>query len=151
MIIRHRGLYHDRLDAPFIGSLLFAVDCHHGCKGCCHSDRHNTTVYEATAESIVQEIEDYGFSEGIIFGGFEWTEQPEELLELVRIARLRGLQVILYTHHTESELKVLLPRLYEYKGIYVKYGEYVESLKTEDNHQYGVPLASENQYIRRVE
>lgn len=151
MIIRHRGIYHDRLDAPFIGSLIFSVDCNHGCKGCCHAGRRQTPVYETPAEDIIQQVIDYGFSEGIILGGFEWSQQPEEMLELIRVARNAGLEVILYTHHTESEMRDLIPELYKYKGIYVKYGEYREDLKTTTNVQYGVPLASENQYIRLVD
>lgn len=150
MLIHHRGIYHDRLDAPFVGTLVFAKDCHHHCPGCCHEGRHHTPIYEEDSVEIIKKILDYGFSEGLVLGGFEWTEQPDELLELIREARLHELKIILYTHHTEDSLRTMLPELYSYKGIYVKYGEYREEEKSSTNIQYGIPLASENQYIKII-
>lgn len=151
MIIHHRGLYHDRLDAPFVGSLLFAVDCNHGCKGCCHADRRDGPIYETEAEEIINDILQYRFSEGLILGGFEWTQQPDEMMELIDLAIENSLQVILYTHHTEEELKSILPKLYNRKGVYVKYGEYRIDLSSKTYTSYGVPLASTNQYIKVIE
>lgn len=150
MIIHHRGLYHDRLDAPFVGSLLFAVDCNHGCKGCCHADRRKGPIYTDPVDRLIKEIEDYKFSEGIILGGFEWTEQPEELMEIIKVAYSHNLKIILYTHHTEDELSSILPELYKYKGVYVKYGEYRKDLSSSTYTSYGIPLASTNQYIKII-
>ena len=150
MMIKHRGIYHDRLDAPFVGSLIFAIDCHKGCKGCCHADRRNTPCYEDTGQDIIQKVLDYKFSSGIILAGFEWSETPEEMLELIRLARLNNLEVIVYTHHTEQSLRCLIPELYQYKGVYVKYGEYVESLRVDTYSSMGVKLASTNQYIKVI-
>lgn len=151
MIIHHRGLYHDRLDAPFVGSLLFAVDCHHNCKGCCHADRHTGKVYESEDTKLIEEIKNYKFSEGIILGGFEWTEQLDELLDIIDLARSNNLEVILYTHHTEEELRDIVPQLYTRKGVYVKYGEYRRELSSKTYTSYGVQLASTNQYIKIIE
>lgn len=151
MIIHHRGLYHDRLDAPFVASLIFAVDCHHNCKGCCHADRHDGIVYESEDIDLIKEVKDYIFSEGIILGGFEWTEQIDEMLDLIDLAMKNDLKVILYTHHTEDELRKLVPRLYDRKGVYVKYGEYKVDLSSETYTSYGIHLASTNQYIKVIE
>lgn len=151
MIIHHRGIYHDRLDAPFVGSLIFAVDCHHNCPGCCHADRRDGPVYESTTEDIIQEVKDYNFSEGIILGGFEWTEQPDEMFDLIDTALKNDLKVILYTNHTEDEMHHLFSRLYDRKGVYVKYGEYRRDLSSKTYTSYGVPLASTNQYIKMIE
>lgn len=151
MKIHHRGLYHDRLDAPFVGSLLFSVDCHHGCEGCCHADRHNGPIYEQEAEDIIKEIKAYGFSEGIILGGFEWTEQLDELKYILDLSYKSGLKIILYTHHTEDELSKILPELSDYKGVYVKYGDYRKDLSSQTYISYGIPLASTNQYIKVIE
>ena len=32
------------------------------------------------------------------------------------------------THHTKEDLQRILPWIYNYKGIYIKYGEYREDL-----------------------
>ena len=151
MNIHHRGVYHDRLDAPFVGSLIFAADCHHHCRGCCHEDRHTKELLCTDSEVIIQEVLDYKFSQGIILGGFEWTEQPDELMDLVDKAYSKGLQIILYTHHTKEDLQRILPWIYKYKGIYIKYGEYREDLRTTGHVMYGVTLATSNQYIEKVE
>lgn len=151
MKIHYRGLYHDRVDAPFLGSLVFAMDCDHNCPGCCHAGRRTDPVLETTSEEIIQEVLDYKFSEGIILGGFEWTQQPKEMFELIDLAMKNNLKVILYTHRTEEEMHEMFPELYTRKGVYVKYGEYRLDLPSKDYTSYGVPLASTNQYIKIID
>jgi pyruvate-formate lyase-activating enzyme len=151
MIIHHRGLYHDRLDAPFVGSLLFAVDCHHACPNCCHEGRHDGPITEEEIEEIFYKIQDYKFSQGLILGGFEWTESPEEMYALIEFALAARLGVILYTHHTERELLESYAKLYEFSGLYIKVGEYREDLKSQTHSSFGIPLASTNQYIIQIQ
>jgi len=148
--IRYKGIYHDRLDAPFVGSLISAIGCHHDCPGCFHDNLKDGDYLVSTAEEIIKEIEDYKFSEGIILGGLEWTEQYDELLELLHCATISGLKVILYTHYDDEELRVKFPEIYRYKGIYIKYGEYQRGNHTPGYSSYGVPLASDNQYIEQI-
>lgn len=148
--MKYRGVYHDRLDAPFVGSLIFAYDCHHQCPGCCHGDRHTTKVYEATPEEIIQTVLDYGFSEGIILGGFEWTEQYQDLLDLLHCATEKNLRMMLYTHYDECEMRRKFPELYTFHGLYIKYGEYRRDLHEDGYTSMGIPLASTNQYIKEV-
>lgn len=150
MLIQYRGIYHDRLDAPFVGSLIFARDCHHHCPGCCHEDRHTKYLLEATPESIIKEVLEYKFSTGVIFGGFEWTEQIDDLYALLDCATNNGLSIMLYTHYDKSELVELYPRLYTYHGLYIKYGEYRRDFHQDGYTSCGVPLASTNQYIEQV-
>lgn len=151
MLIKHRGIIQDRFDAPFgVGTMIWAKDCHNHCKGCFHQDRFNTPIYEEGVEDIIKKVKENPFTNGIVLGGFEWVEQYEELLAVIEAALANSLEVILYTHHTIEEIREHYSELLQYKGIYIKCGEYDENLLSHDYSSYGVPLASTNQVIYKV-
>lgn len=151
MIIRHRGIYKDRFDAPFIGTMIAAARCTARCKGCFHEDRREDKLYAENADTILDRVLEDIFSEGIILGFLEWLDgQYDEALYMIEGAMKRGLQVILYTRRTEEELRKYYPRLFTYSGLYIKVGKYDESKRVHDYMSYGVPLATSNQYIIQV-
>lgn len=151
MIIHHRGLHSDRFDTPFgIGTLVWAKDCHHHCPDCFHQDRFDLPILEEDSKDIIAKIKENPFNQGIVLGGFEWTEQYEELLALIEDARDAELEVILYTHYTIEDISTYFTELLKYKGIYVKCGEYDNTLLSITHSSYGVPLASTNQRIYKV-
>lgn len=151
MKVKHRGVVYDRFDTPFgLGALLWAEDCHYHCPGCFHQDRFDRPVYEEEHTSIVKNIKSNPFIQGIVFGGFEWTEQYEELLALIQESLSNELEVIVYTHCTLEEIRKNYTELLNFKGIYLKCGEYDESLLSNSYSSYGVPLASTNQIIYKV-
>lgn len=144
MIIRHKGLEHTVYgEAPFLGARLCAIGCSRGCRGC-HNEhlKNNVEIIEETVESVVGRVKRNPFNQGLILGGLEWTEQPEEMLELIRVAKDHGLEVMLYTHMGEEEF---VDRFGRPSGIYVKHGEFVAG--GEPHRQYGVQLANREQYI----
>jgi hypothetical protein len=110
------------------------------------TDDYQTSDIIEILDSVVNDT----FSEGIILGGLEWTEQPDELIYLIDGALERNLKVILYTYlPDQTSLYEKVPEMRKYlgTGIYVKFGKYDEKRLVPDNIQYGIPLASSNQYI----
>lgn len=150
MLIRYKGIYTDRGDAPFVGTLISAISCDHGCKGCINDPIKSQDYQEVDSEILIQRVKDDPFQEGIILAGLEWTLQRDEMMHLINLALSSDLKVILYTYHTKSELQELVPELYKCKGVYVKYGEYREDLRVEGYYSYGVRLATSNQYIEII-
>lgn len=151
MLIHHRGLYGDRFDNPWgLGTLIWAKDCHYHCEGCFHQDRFDLPIVEEDSQDIIDKIKEDPFSRGIIFGGFEWTEQYDELLCLISESISAGLEVIVYTHYTVDQISTSYPELLNHKGIYIKCGEYDIHKVSATYSSYGVPLASTNQVIYKV-
>ena len=146
-LIRHKGIFRDRMDAPFVGTLISSIDCHHNCPGCFHQAMRDMPYEEDTVEDIIKEIKEDPFSEGVIFGGLEWTEQYGELLELIHACLDADLKVIVYTHHTEEEVYQRFSNLMDLP-IYIKFGEYQEEHKVLNYTSHGVPLETSNQYIK---
>lgn len=151
MRVRHRGIYPDRFDAPFgLGTLVWARTCTHGCPDCFHQDRFGIPVLVEEAEDIIKRVKQDPFTNGVVLGGFEWTEQYEELIAIIEAARSEELEVILYTHYTIDELSTRYPELLKYKQMYVKCGEYDNTKLDPLYTSYGVPLASTNQRIYKI-
>lgn len=151
MLIHHRGLVADRFDTPFgVGTLIWAKDCHNRCPGCFHQDRFNLPIYEEDSKYIIAKVLENPFTQGIVLGGFEWTEQYAELLAIIEEARKNKLEVILYTHYTIESISTKYSELLNYKGLYIKCGEYDINLLSSTYSSYGVPLASTNQKIYKI-
>lgn len=151
MIIHHRGVYPDRFDTPFgVGTLVFAKDCHHHCRGCFHEDRHNTDLYEEDIDVLFDKITSNPFTSGIILAGFEWTEQYDEMIAMIEKAESLNLQIILYTHYTIEDIKSKYSALLNHKEMYIKCGEYDNTLLSFTYTSYGIPLASTNQKIYKI-
>lgn len=147
-LIHYKGIEEERMqDAPFIGALLLAVDCHNNCPGCFNQYLRNEPTLTAPAFVIMQAVKSNPFHQGIILGGLEWTEQPQEMIELIVSAKRYELEVMLYTHYTKEEFLTMFPVLRQ-SGIYVKFGEF--KIGEESHDSMGVTLASNNQYIEKL-
>lgn len=150
MIIRYKSITHERVeDSPFIGALICAIDCNINCLNCFNQHMKDLpTIYKET-QDIINEILANPFNKGIILGGLEWTLQSEEMKELIYLAQQNNLEVMLYTGLDENVFKTNFPDIYNLSNIYIKFGKYKEELKCNNNVQYGVKLASQNQKIIR--
>ena len=149
--IRYKTIEHERTeDAPFMGAVISAIDCKFNCTNCFNQSLKDQPTLEKEDIDIIKEIKSNPFNKGIIFGGLEWTLQPTELFALAGLSHGSGLQTMLYTGNDFKYLQ-------EYGSIrysgsyfdYIKCGRYKEELKTDDNIQYGIKLASSNQHIYR--
>ena len=149
-LIHYKGIIHERAeDAPFMGALIIATSCSNGCKDCFNQYLKTVKTYTNTAEGIIAEVKQNAFNDGIILGGLEWSEQPEEAIELIRCATANGLAVMLYTGLTEEELYRRLPRE-DLVGCLVKFGAYDNTCLSDSYSSLGVKLASTNQYVKRI-
>jgi organic radical activating enzyme len=149
MIIHYKYIEHERTeDAPFVGALISAVDCHFNCKGCFNQYLKSEPTYEKDSKEIIQEIRSNPFNQGIILAGLEWTEQPFEMLELISLAIQNNLQVILYTGYDENMFLNIFPDVYS-MPIYIKFGKYDENLKTNNNELHQIKLSTKNQSVKK--
>lgn len=147
MDIRYINLEHGiTTDAPFIGSRICAIACHNHCPGCFNENLKAQPIQTISAWDIIYRIQEHPLSQGIIFGGLEWTEQPLELQELVEFALVVGLQVMIYTHYPLVDFLARFPN-FKNRPIYVKCGEYKQELKGYYDEEHNVILASSNQKI----
>lgn len=149
--ICYRGIINERSeDAPFIGALIIAANCSNRCKNCFNQHLKAAKLYCKDVESIIAEVKQNVFNEGIILGGLEWSEQPDEAIALIRCAIENNLKVILYTGLTEPELFKRIPPTHLY-GCYVKFGKYDCNKAVTNYTSFGVALASSNQYINFIQ
>lgn len=148
-LIRYKAIEHERMeDAPFVGALISAIDCHIGCKNCFNQHLKDRPTLLKTAAALMEEVRSNPFNEGVILAGLEWSEQPEELVELVGAALAAGLEVIVYTGLGLAEFLKRVPGLRKLDGsIYIKHGAYIPEKASFDNISHRVKLASSNQHI----
>lgn len=148
MKIKIKGIYHERTeDSPFIGALICSINCNFNCKNCFNAKLKQSEIQEIEDAKIIEIVLSNPFNKGIILGGLEWTEQSVEMLELIKKSLNNNLQIMLYTGHNEEYFNKKYPNLLK-QPIYIKFGQYIEELKTNNNWYYGVKLASSNQYIK---
>jgi len=142
-------------DAPFIGSLIVANDCSRNCKGCFNQELRDIPSIEMDIFDILKEVKSNPLNEGVILGGLEWSEQPFDMCLLAVACMMEKIPVIIYTSKVEGDfLKIkYIQQIFDYSiksncDLYVKYGCYDESNLCENNIQFGVKLATSNQYIK---
>lgn len=145
-----KGIVHNVLnDAPFIGALVVAPYCHKGCKGCQNEHLKSEPNYNINVKDIIYLVKENILNEGVILGGLEWTYTPDAMAELINVSLDEGLKVMLYTYMTEDEFKNKFPSLYKLP-IWVKFGEYDYNKGTNNRRDFGINLATSNQYIRKL-
>lgn len=153
LLIHYRGIVEERMqDAPFIGALVLAADCHNNCPGCFNQYLKDEPLLTNTASEIVKQIQSNPLHQGIIFGGLEWTEQAFEMNSLLAEAMKNNLKIAIYTHHGEKYMREQFPSLFAkryHEDVYIKFGKYDETRDT-GVKAFGVQLATANQYMKRI-
>lgn len=115
--------------------------CPHKCEGC-----HSQYLWEYEGNYISKDFNNIlNFYDGMItcvcFMGGE--QNVDELESYLKYVKEYGLKTCLYSGcDLIEEIAILLPHL-----DWVKIGRYEESLRTDDNMQYGIKLATSNQKI----
>ena len=97
--IRIAGTVNDSIvDGPGIRYTVFTQGCPHHCHGC-----HNPQTWSfdggkvIDVESLVPDLDQNPLLSGVTFSGGEPFMQPEALIELAKIAKSKGLNVLSYT------------------------------------------------------
>lgn len=148
MLIRFKSLEHEVIgDAPFIGARLSSIGCSINCNKCQNQWMKELPTKQLGVHSLVKVVEANPYNQGIILGGLEWTDQPEELVAILEAFSATTLQVMLYTGYTEEECYQIRPEIFSY-NIWVKFGQYIHTAEDSNNVQNGVKLASKNQFIK---
>lgn len=150
-MIRYKLIERERFqDAPFVGCLISAIGCSLNCVNCFNQHIKEMDTLYINTDEIVDMIKNNPFEEGLILGGLEWSEQSDELIELVNTVMDNNLKVMIYTGLTEIEFFNIVDKSKLQSGVYIKFGRYINTNKTITNIQFGVNLASENQYIKII-
>ena len=150
-LVSYKGIIHERTeDAPFMGALIIATSCNNGCRGCFNQHLKNAETYICYADEVIKEVKQNPFNDGIILGGLEWSEQPDDMIALISCAAAAGLKVMVYTGLTEEEFYRRIPSHYLH-NCYIKFGKYDEKYLSDNHTSFGVKLASTNQYIVHID
>lgn len=146
-LISYKGIIHERAeDAPFMGALIIATSCSNRCRGCFNQHLKDAEAYLRYANEVIKEVKQNPFNDGIILGGLEWSEQPDDMIALISCAAAAQLKVMIYTGLTEKEFYRRIPSHYLH-NCYIKFGKYDEKHLSDNYTSFGVKLASTNQYI----
>ncbi len=97
-MIEYKGIFEERTeDAPFVGALISAKGCSRRCKGCFAKDLKKAKCIKDTSENIIRVVLANPLHEGIILAGLEWSEQPQDMLEIIKEAVKHNLKIMIYT------------------------------------------------------
>lgn len=102
------------------------------------------------ADEVIKEVKQNPFNDGIILGGLEWSEQPDDMIALISCATAAQLKVMVYTGLTEEEFYRRIPTHYLH-NCYIKFGKYDAKCVSDNYTSFGVKLASTNQYIVHID
>ena len=121
------------------------------CKGCFSPETwefNQGTFYKNKIQDIAKQIEQFNdmIEKIMIFGGEPLDQNIEELTDFLKEINKYDKEMWIFTHYDFDEAKNILGDTI-YLCDYIKCGAYVEELKTDDNIQYGVKLATSNQHI----
>ena len=150
-LVSYKGIIHERTeDAPFMGALIIATSCNNRCQDCFNQHLKDAKTHLRYADEVIAEVKQNPFNDGIILGGLEWSEQPDDAIALISCATAAGLEVMVYTGLTEELFYSRIPAEYLH-NCYVKFGKYDNKHLSDNYKSFGVKLASTNQYIVHID
>ena len=118
---------------------------------CQNSPLAKTPTKEIEIAKIVEEYMKNDLTSAIVFGGLEWFDQFEDLLECIEAFRKKtNDDIIVYTGYDKEEIPEHLMTLKKYKNIIMKFGRYIPNQKKHFDTVLGVYLASDNQFGERL-
>ena len=119
------------------------------CKGCHNPtswDFDNGEHYDETyKQQIYNKVKDFDsmIDNCMIFGGEPLDQNHTELKQLLEDLQELHKPIWIFTRYDIKEV----PDFVKENCDYIKCGRYMEELKTENNTQYGITLATSNQHI----
>lgn len=121
------------------------------CVGCHSPETWNFDIgedYNIKISSIINKI--HKANELIdwiwIYGGEPLDNKHEDLIDMLDQLKQTGKPIMLFTRYSFEEVPNDIKNLCDY----IKCGAYREDLKTDDNIQYGIKLATSNQKIYKL-
>ena len=106
MEIRLFGTVNDSIvDGPGLRYAIFTQGCFHNCLGCHNPKSHDINGgYIRDTSEIINEIDENPLLDGITLSGGEPMLQIEPLKELCKAARLRKLNIVIYSGFTFEQI-----------------------------------------------
>jgi anaerobic ribonucleoside-triphosphate reductase activating protein len=145
--MRLAGVLQESLqDGKGCNLVVFTQGCSIRCPGCHNPETWDANGgYEASVADILSKVTEC--TTGITISGGEPTDQGDDALTLLNLAKDMGLKTTMYTGLT-LEQWLNFPAIIQYEDVldYIKIGPYVESLKCTHLGQTG----STNQKLYKV-
>ena len=126
---------------------IYLSGCLGNCKGCHNPEMKSFTIGDKLTESVIESIKDKAslriVENLMIMGGEPLDQKHYELIEFLNQIKKIKKPIWLFTRYDLEDIhKDVLKKL-----DYVKTGKYKKELKTDNNIQYGIKLATSNQSI----
>ena len=106
MELRVAGIVKESVvDGPGFRYVVFAQGCNHHCKGCHNPDTHALDGgYAVETESIIEDIKQSKYIDGVTFSGGEPFLQAEAFAHIAEKLKETGMNIVCYTGFTFEEL-----------------------------------------------
>lgn len=134
MELRVAGIIKESVvDGPGFRYVIFAQGCNHGCKGCHNPETHKLEGgYAVDTESIIADIKNSKYIDGVTFSGGEPFLQAETFIKIAQELKTAGVNIVCYTGYTfeqllESQNESFI-KLLKYTDILID-GPYIEELR----------------------
>ena len=131
---------------------IYVSGCYGNCKGCHNIELKDFNIGEKindeTLNNILKKINRNSdmINNIWILGGEPLDNDLDELIELINKLKIANKKIWIFTRYELSHISHKIIEICDY----IKTGAYLEELKTEKNIQYGIKLATSNQYIYRL-
>lgn len=135
---------------------IFTIGCNGCCHNCCNPEIKKWDIDGLSVNQAILKLKSLyndfkrAIDRFIIVGGdpcdAEIITKGQVSLLIDCIKEFSNKPIFLFTRHELKDIPVLLKE----KCDYIKTGEYLEELITENNIQYGIKLATSNQKIHKM-
>jgi len=128
---------------------IYLSGCNGKCKGCHNPELKDFSLgvplSPLVLEDIIKKIKRFDtlIKHVWILGGEPLNQNHDEVISLIRGLKIANKNIWLWTRYEIQQIPTGIKNLCDY----IKCGEYKEDLKTENNIQYGIKLATSNQKI----
>lgn len=143
----------------------FKCDKENGAQLCQNSRLARDPDIEVSISSIIERYLSNPITHGVVIGGLEPFDTPEQLLSFITVFRVHTSEpIVIYTGYTEEELeegywypsnsfeenKRIWKTIKDY-GVIVKFGRFRPNQEKHYDEVLGVYLASDNQYAKEYQ
>lgn len=142
----------------------FKCDKENGAQYCQNSKLARDPDIEISNLSVIERYLSNPFTHGVVIGGLEPFDSPEQLLSFVKAFREQTSEpIVIYTGYTEYEIetgnfynnnyeenRLLWETIRDY-GVIVKFGRFRPNQEKHYDEVLGVYLASDNQYAKEYQ
>ena len=134
----------------------FKCDIECGMQVCQNSELADAPMIDIDTEKIIQKYLNNPITEAIVFQGLEPMHEYSlpDVYQFIGWLRCAGCfdDIVIYTGYTEKELQINIKYLQALgiKNVIVKFGRFIPNQQSHYDPILGVPLASDNQYAKRI-